>query len=258
MNHFVNVIYIGINVFNNCRSLDKIFVSSINNNVLNCCNLKNSIPIDIKFNDETTNGNSQVNINVSIHPSVYSIKEKAFYSWISLTQVSIPDSVTLIGEYAFYECSNLKEIIIPSNLKRIGKSSFSQCCYLERVIIQKNSVLTSIYENAFANCTSLKELYFPKSVTYIRSSAFQYCSSLQEIKFEDKSLIISIGGYAFYNCKSLENVSINNAFQLKSIGNCAFYTTSLAKVSLPSTVKKIETNSFSSNVIIDFEIASKK
>ena len=89
-----------------------------------------------------------------------SIKARAFYNCVNLTNAILPENCVLIYSEAFYGCSNLGNIILPDKLY-------------------------AIEYGAFSNCTSLEKINIPKTVLYIEVNAFFNCTNLSEITFED-------------------------------------------------------------------------
>jgi hypothetical protein len=103
--------------------------------------------------------------------------------------------------------------------------------------------VTSIGVEAFYKDTSLKNITLPSSLESIGNDAFYKDTSLENITLPSNSNLESIGDYAFYNT-SLVNITLPS--NLKSIGGCAFAYTNLTSVSIPASVTNIGNFAFSS------------
>ena len=66
-------------------------------------------------------------IRVIVHPSVKTIKDKAFLGRYQLTTVVLGEGLEEIGAGAFCECTSLREIKIPPAVKAIKDRAFIRC-----------------------------------------------------------------------------------------------------------------------------------
>ena len=207
--------------------------------------------------------------SVIIGNGVTGIGVYAFENCTSLTDVTIPDSVTSIGYGAFYCCTSLTSVIIPDSVTNIDRYAFENCTSLTSVVIPDS--VTSIGDGAFRVCTSLAGVTIPDSVTSIGESAFSGCTGLISVTISDS--VTSIDIYAFKNCTSLTGIWVdeNNPNyssdekgvlfnkdkteliqypggyagdytipdSVTSIGNSAFFHTSLTNMTIPESVTSI-------------------
>lgn len=274
----VNVVSIGSQAFNNCRSLISI-------------NIPNVIT---SIRDRAFWGCSNLS-NIQIPDSVTSIGYYAFYACGKFTNISIPNSITTIENGVFSSCYTLNNISIPNSVTSIGDSAFRDCYYLSIVNIPNSvisigkeaffgsrlstvnipSSVTNIGNNAFntyyintinvdANNTaylSIDGVLFNKSVTdliqcpsgksgnyqipdsviRIADGAFQECSRLINVDMPDG--LINIGNNSFLSCNMLEDISIPSS--VTNIGEAAFrYCYKITNIIIPNGVTSISIAAF--------------
>ncbi len=117
--------------------------------------------------EKDTDGNEIKSISYVIPDGVETIRSKAFYKCLELTDVTLPDSLKSIEEKAFFRC-NFKTLTLPENLEFIGK-------------------------DAFAFSYELKEVTVPASVKQIDEYAFFCCTSLLDIKMHGNENEMTLG-----------------------------------------------------------------
>lgn len=128
-----------------------------------------------------------------------------------ITELVIPEGVTSIGSYAFCGTS-FRSVTIPDSVASIGHAAFSGSA-IERLVL--NAAL--IDDSAFSNCTSLTSVTFKDGVHYIND-------------------------WAFENCTALSSVTFGNG--LLSIGDKAFSATAIKEITLPASLRSIESTAF--------------
>lgn len=128
-----------------------------------------------------------------------------------ITELVIPEGVTSIGDYAFFG-TNFRSVTIPDSVASIGHAAFSGSA-IERLVL--NAAL--IDDSAFSNCTSLTSVTFKDGVHYIND-------------------------WAFENCTALSSVTFGNG--LLSIGDKAFSATAIKEITLPASLRSIESTAF--------------
>ena len=207
--------------------------------------------------------------NVNVPPSLYYIGNNAFNGCTSLEKLDL-SNVTYIGESAFNNCPKLRDLTDTSKVETLGSSAFSSCKSLKNISLP--SLTSNLDQNTFYNCTSLERIDSlgtrQKTIVDGRGGGygnygFAYgCTSL---KYVDLSCITSIGAHAFNGCKSLENINFpesitainSKAFQgcsllnkdinlpnLTSLGDGAFSTTKIKKVSNLGNITAINSYTF--------------
>lgn len=192
------------------------------------------------------------NLNkVILSDQITIIPSSAFYDCVQLTEITLPTKLKFLVENSFYNCG-ISEITIPETLTDMGFRSFVGCNKITKVnITNLNSFLQCQSDSSFggnadlylngklvtevnfpsgikdlypiiAGISSIKKVTIPNSVVQMRSNvgAFEDCKNLEEVVFEDDSKVEEIWA-AFRNC------------------------TSLRKVNIPSSVKKLINSPFS-------------
>ena len=129
-----------------------------------------------------------------------------------LKTITWASSITSIGTYAFNYCTGLEELVIPGEIATIGDNAFSYCAGLKNVVLQEGT--TTIVQSAFEGCTGLTSMTFPASVTKINNRAFWNCSSLSSVTLPEK---------------------------LVELNGCAFGGTALTNITIPATLKTVDT-----------------
>lgn len=144
---------------------------------------------------------------------------------------------------------NATETTLHPNTKIILKEAFI-ADYLEKIDL--NEGLEIIKENAFCSCNRLSSITFPNTLITIDTHAFSGCEILKDVTFG--KCLKEIKYYAFSSCEKLENIDLSNT-SLSFIGQGVFsYCKNLKTVSLPDTLKRIESGSFISTSIKSFII----
>jgi PKD repeat protein len=185
----------------------------------------------------------------AIAMGVTSIESNAFEECSGLTGVTLPDSLTNIGDYAFESCTNLSSVMLPDGVVSIGDGAFSGTSLASITIPQS---VTNIGSGAFITCFALT------AITVEAPNAFY--SSLDGVLFDQPQTtliqypcglsgsytipasVTNIEAGAFYGCAGLTGVTIFDG--VASIGQSAFFATSLASVAIPDSVTSIGADAF--------------
>ncbi|MGN0811977.1 MAG: leucine-rich repeat protein [Candidatus Coproplasma sp.] len=179
-------------VFENCPSLENIFVSKNNGRY------KSVGGVLYEMDGE--------NLLLVVYPSGKPDK-----------QFTVPDCVTYIYEAAFANAANLTEVILSCNITELREWTFSGCSSLESVVLPDSLEIIELW--AFGNCVSLTHISVPDSVNYIAESAFNGCRSIESIIIPDS--VSQIGCFAFSDCTSLTEIVLPAG--LTYVGDYAFY-----------------------------------
>ena len=136
---------------------------------------------------------------------------------LGLEHVVIPEGVEKLGHSAFRNCK-MKSVVLPDSIDRIRAKAFYQCENLKFVKLGNN--VDTIEGGAFAECCSLKHIDIPAGIK-------------------------TINDYAFLN-SGLESIELHEG--LLCLGCKALFGTNIESVHLPASIKKLEYNSFGSNL----------
>ncbi|MCR5157867.1 MAG: leucine-rich repeat protein [Prevotella sp.] len=121
----------------------------------------------------------------------------------------------VINNGLFYNCDNLVDLILPESV-------------------------TEIRYRAFYSCDNLNTVMIGNSTSKIGDQAFAYCKNLTTIRIP--SIVTIIDTKAFYDCSSLTTISLPTS--LKTIGEMAFFGTSLSSLTLPAGIENIYAAAF--------------
>ena len=262
--------------FQNNKTLEKVTwpstVTVIPYNMFQNCSSLKTVENIKKVTSIYDSAFSGCNSLMALDLGLCGIGSQAFYGCSKLQSIGESAKCTSVGGWAFGYCSNLEKIDL-SMCTSVGSYVFGECSSLQSV---GNPKLTSIQDNAFVGCSSLEniDLSMCTSVgssafsgcsklqnvntsicTYIGDNAFNRCSSITEV---DLSACKNLGTFAFDGCIKLENVIGLEKFisipdfafsftalksvtlpKVESLGNKSFWNTSIAKVSLPETLKSM-------------------
>lgn len=167
---------------------------------------------------------------------VVSIGTEAFI-YCDFETVTLPDSIRSIGYQAFYRCDNLKSITLPESLEYISREAFVYCKSLTSVTFPAK--LKFLGEDAFRG-VPLKEAILPEGLDYLGSYAF-WNGGQCEKAFVPAS-VTHFGGYVFQGQSRLKDVTFADGLQ--TIGEAAFASTGITKVTLPASLRKIGGGAF--------------
>lgn len=185
-----------------------------------------------------------------IEDGIKEIDSNLFNCVPGLKNVSIADSVNIIGSYGFSNNCTLETIKLPNNLKTISANLFDCCVKLTEINIP-NAVET-IENCAFQGCFGLKNVFIPQNVKNISTdSVFPYCSNLSSIKVDEdnayydsrndcNAIIHTATNSLVTGCKN--TIIPNNVVCIKF--GAFMGHTKLEEISIPDSVKKIETYAF--------------
>ena len=223
--------YIGNNAFSSCTN----FVGSTSNNTANLQNI-------VEIGDNAFN-NCKTLASAKLSSSLKSIGVNAFSGNTKFTNITIPKSVESIGKNAFNNDTALDNIKFESGskLEMLDDGVFSGCTALKKVYVGNTentlpSRLVTVGKDLFKNCTSLQKFTIPYALEEVSESMFNSCTSLKTVKFEADSQCVNIGMQAFQKCTAIETMELPDS--VRTIDPAAFSTcTKLSKLILPDELR---------------------
>jgi hypothetical protein len=202
--------------------------------------------------------------SITIPGSVTNIGPFAFYGCSSLASVMIPVSVSSIGDATFYECGNLTNATISCGVTSIGDLAFYGCGGLTQITIPAG--VNYIGDEAFGDCADLTSVYFNGSAPAIGSSLclsdpatvyyffgasgwnsdFAGLPTIMQIPFTYTTNADNTLAIASYTGPGGEvTIPTNvNGLTVTSVGEAAFYGSSLIGVIIPGSVTNIGVSAF--------------
>ncbi len=165
------------------------------------------------------------------------VGEKAFYE-SGIETVSFNSELKAIGEGAFSSCQNLTSLNIPGNVDRIGNYAFSGCIGLKTIIVGEGT--RYIDSHCFYNCGNVETMSLPSTIIGVGDDALTGVP----MEFETKDGVQYVGKVAY---KLMDNAITDVVIRDGTVtiaDHFAMYNSSMASLSLPSTLKCIGKNAF--------------
>ena len=274
------IVTIGKGAFEGCESLTLVAglenVKFINANAFYNCNLTGAYSLD----NMTAASNSAFENNkklekITLPASAHSLGSKTFKGCEGLTKVEFLSEKIKIGEYTFENCSSLKEIKLNSAV--ISTGTFAGCKSLTKVIIGKD--VAQIGEYAFSGTKIASFELEIGNTTYKVSADKKYltnasgnkivliapaattltvtdskittigqgaASGNKNLKIVSVPSAVYIEKYAFSGCKALSSCTFG---ALRSVGDYAFYQTSITTLPNISDADSIGSYAFTQSAI---------
>ena len=202
--------------------------------------------------------------HIELPDSLEEILNMAFQYCTGLTELTIPKGIRNMGAHAFSECTNVRtltieegvtflagfehlaitSVYIPSSVQSFGHQTFLSCEELTTVTFAPNSQLIDLGSRSFAYCRKLKSINLPTTITVIPQDTFNGCAFTEFTLHEG---IEEIGRSAFNDCK-LQSITLPST--LKIIDSYAFCNLrNMTSIRIPASVTSIAANAFSSSTI---------
>lgn len=177
----------------------------------------------------------------------------AFHDSDNIKKITISEGITHIGDYNFHDMPALSEVTLPESLLKIGTNNFYSCKKLKSIKLPSK---LKIIENGCFYQTALKEITIPASVTSLGitkygTNTFSGSYDLKYINVESgNKKYASVDGLLYNKAKTklylcpAGRVSASVPNGVKEIGYGAFSFTNVKKVSLPSSINKLQGRCF--------------
>ncbi len=133
------------------------------------------------------------------------------------------------------------------SVKASDTKAFEYCADITTVVIPEG--VTSIGRMAFAYCTALDSVALPSTLTSIGTMAFTGTSFFSSSHLNDDGLLIA-GNYLIGSRSSITG-SIAVPDHVQGLGNMAFYSTHVERVTLPAGLRFIGENAFQDCMSLD-------
>lgn len=155
--------------------------------------------------------------------------------------------------------SNIQVVRLPDYIEEIANEVFANQSTLTRIHLNKVKVL---HNNAFNSCEELEEVNIGQDCIEIGDQAFANCSKINSIELPDT--INTMGEEVFIDCEHLSSIKLSRRLKklpnrmlsgtsltsidlpegLLEIGDEVFEETPIALVTIPATLKRLNTKSF--------------
>ena len=158
---------------------------------------------------------------------VSGIDYRAFYGNTAITSVVIPEGVITIGQEAFYNCTALKKLTIPSTLTTISYNAFYNCTALEEIVINAeniSSISSAFSNNIGSNSENGINVKFGEKVKCVPNSLFYGKTYVKSVEFAKNGVLETIGEYAFYgtSIKSITIPETVSALGARAFAECLY------------------------------------
>lgn len=177
-----------------------------------------------------------------------------------MESVEFPGSLRTICQSSFSKCKSLRRVMFHDGLEILGTDEYTkedkiQYGVFEESVVEKiafPSTLRRIEYRAFVGCESLKNIVFPDHLEKIGLFAF-FQTGLENIELPVSLRTVAQG--AFAQCRNLRSVRFGEGLEIIGTdeyekGDRLWYGTFensvLEHIDLPSTLKRIEYNTFHS------------
>ena len=209
------------------------------------------------INDETFENCYRLN---SIKLPIYlkTIGNFAFRN-CSLSSIEFPDSLNAIGNFAF-QSTGISSVFITKNIVSLGLNPFDYCSYLESVVVDEQNPLydsrnqcNGIIETSSNKLiVGFKRTVIPEGIVTIGTYAFSGCEFNTQPSFPDA--LKTIEDDAFRNSSGLTHLVLTEG--IENLGSYAFASSEIEELTLPSTLKIINSSCFEFNNLRSVRIPS--
>ena len=184
---------------------------------------------------------------VEIKDKTKIIKEYCFRDKTNMTKVELPNSLEKIELQAFYECRNLKSIKLGANVNSFNSMSIYNSGIEEIEIDENNPNYRVIEDGGICNGEKAPALYNKAGNVFISPikplGTIQTYEIPEKVEVDEEVTITEIASYAFHNQFNMTNIQLPN--KIEKINLSFNFCNSLTKIEIPSSIKEISINCFS-------------
>ena len=235
---------VGVGVFSDCYALEKVTLGKGMAEITDCMFDNSSLKsIDIPENIKRIGYDAFYNTkleDVVIPSNVKEIGDSAFARCDALRRFVIPEGFKTIPYGMCHTCISLKEVTIPLSVREIGFSAFSDCDALETVYYAGNAA-----DFAMIDIDDYNEPLKSATIKYANADGDGHIYGDWMVIFHSDGASCTIHSYRGAPVTDLVIPGEINGYKVVGFWNRAFAsTTSLKRVTIPSTVKKIGYGAF--------------
>lgn len=151
-------------------------------------------------------------------------------------------SVTAIERFAFQQCTGLTAVSIPGSVVSIGQRAFAEDTMLASVTIGEG--VQRIDMMAFFMCSSLDTITLPTTLTRLAVSAFEGTAYYNNAANWGEHNMLTLGGWLLRGGSLLDGHVVVPEGIVGLANNAFYYCQSIAKVTLPTTVRYLGEGAF--------------
>lgn len=235
-----------------------------------------TIPGSVEFlgndADEVLQFASMGSLNtITFEEGIKTIPWQALSGCTTLSAVNLPSTLEVIEGYAFNGCDRVTSITLPKGVKKIGQSAFYGCRLSSVYTTDKEQVgsltlpdgITEIEDWAFANNSLSGTVQIGKNVNEVGVYSFFGNNYITAYDVEKGNTAFSSVDGVLYDCNQKTALKLPNGIYgtfsfkegIETIGeNFLSGNSTITKVNIPSTLKKIDKNAFAGSIITEINL----
>ena len=208
----------------------------------------------VKLDNSIFENNDTIN-SVTLASGIFEIGDRAFYDCDNLVCILLSEELTTIGAKAFYSCDAFNSVILYDSITNIGENAFAECPKLTVWCNEGTSGFIYAVNNnlpyEILNPDVAPETAELNGINYYILNGEAIAIGVTNTRIEEAIIPSTIEGYpvvalkgTFSDCGWLKSVSLPSS--LKTIDSNTFYScSSLTDISIPNGVTRIGPHAFS-------------